>query len=94
MNLNIFKRVAALEVRVLIAESNTNQLEKALAISESNVLQLYKAFNTAMLRVTALENNTPRSLSEAEVKKRLKAAAYSRNYYKNKKAASAARDTP
>ena len=80
MNLNIFKRV--------------RDLEAALVVSESNVLQLYKAFNTAMLRVQALEDHMPRSLSEAEVKKRLKAAAYSRNYYKNKKAASAARDTP
>jgi len=80
MSWNIFKRV--------------RELEAALVVSESNVLQLYKAFNTAMLRVTALENTTPRTLSEAEVKRRLKAAAYSRNYYKNKKAASAARDTP
>jgi hypothetical protein len=80
MNLNIFKRV--------------RELEAALVVSESNVLQLYKSFNAAMLRVTALENNTPRSLSEAEVKRRLKAAAFSRTYYKNKKAASAARDTP
>jgi hypothetical protein len=80
MNLNIFKRV--------------RDLEAALVVSESNVLQLYKSFNAAMLRVQALEVNTPRTLSEAEVKKRLKAAAYSRNYYKNKKAASAAQDTP
>lgn len=80
MSWNIFKRV--------------RELEAALVVSESNVLQLYKSFNTAMLRVTALENNTPRSLSEAEVKRRLKAAAYSRNYYKNKKAASAAKDAP
>ena len=80
MNWNIFKRVRALEA--------------ALVVSESNVLQLYKAFNTAMLRVQHLEDHMPKSLSEVEVKKRLKAAAYSRNYYKNKKAASAARDTP
>lgn len=80
MNWNIFKRVRALEA--------------ALVVSESNVLQLYKAFNTAMLRVQHLEYHMPKSLSEVEVKKRLKAAAYSRNYYKNKKAISAARDTP
>lgn len=80
MNWNIFKRV--------------RELEAALVVSESNVLQLYKAFNAAMLRVTHLETHTPKSLSEAEVKKRLKAAAASRAYYKNKKAAAAAKDTP
>ena len=73
MSWNIFKRVAALEVRVLVAESNHNE---------------------AMTRIRALELNTPKSLSEAEVKKRLRAAAYSRNYYKMKKEASAAKDTP
>jgi hypothetical protein len=80
MKWNIFKRV--------------RELEAALVVSESNVLQLYKAFNAAMLRVQRLEDSIPRSLSEAEVKKRLKAAAYSRAYYKNKKAVSAAKDMP
>lgn len=80
MNWNIFKRVAVLEA--------------ALVTSESNVLRLYEAFSLAMLRVQRLEEHMPRSLSEVEVKKRLKAAAYSRNYYKNKKAVSAARDKP
>jgi regulator of replication initiation timing len=80
MSWNIFKRVAALEVRVLVAESNAGYLHKEL--------------NEAMTRIRALELNAPKSLSEAEVKKRLRAAAYSRNYYKMKKAASAAKDTP
>ena len=80
MNWNIFKRVS--------------ELEAALVVSESNVLQLYKAFNTAMLRVQHLESHAPKSLSEAEVKRRLKAAAYSRAYYKNKKLVAAAKDTP
>jgi hypothetical protein len=77
---NIFKRIRALEA--------------ALVTSESNVLRLYEAFSLAMLRVQHLENHMPRSLSEAEVKKRLKAAAYSRAYYKNKRAIAAAKDTP
>ena len=80
MKLNIFKRI--------------RDLEAALVVSESNVLQLYEAFNSAMLRVQHLETHTPKSLSEDEVKKRLKAAAYSRNYYEDKKAASTAKDTP
>jgi hypothetical protein len=80
MKWNIFKRV--------------RELEATRVVSESNMLQLYKAFNAAMLRVQRLEDSIPRSLSEAEVKKRLKAAAYSRAYYKNKKAVSAAKDMP
>jgi hypothetical protein len=80
MKWNIFKRV--------------RELEAALVVSESNVLQLYKAFNAAMLRVQRLEDSIPRSLSEAEVKKRLKAAAYARAHYENKKAVSAAKDMP
>lgn len=79
MNWNIFKRANVLEVRILIAESNIKQLHRDL--------------NTAMLRVQHLENSVPKSLSEDEIKKRLKAAAYSRNYYKNKKAVAAARDS-
>ena len=80
MSWNIFRRLAYLEVRVLVAESNAKQLHSDL--------------NQAMTRIRALEQNTPRTLSEAEVKRRLKAAAYSRAYYKNKKAMSAAKDTP
>jgi hypothetical protein len=73
MSWNIFSRVSALEVRVLVAESNARSLMKtAEALSA---------------RLQVLELNTPKSLSEAEVKKRLRAAAYSRNYYKMKKEA-------
>ena len=65
MKWNIFKRVAALEVRVLVAESNHNEV---------------------MTRLRALE---PKLLSETDVKKRLKIAAYGREYYKKKKSAAA-----
>jgi hypothetical protein len=80
MSWNIFSRVSALEVRVLVAESNARSLMKTVEALSA--------------RLQVLELNTPKSLSEAEVKKRLRAAAYSRNYYKMKKEASAAKDTP
>jgi regulator of replication initiation timing len=54
---------------------------------ESNLSYFTNSLTDARIRIQQLETNAPRSLSEAEVKRRLKAAAYSSNYYKNKRAA-------
>jgi hypothetical protein len=80
MSWNIFRRLNIVEVRTMVTESNLSQLQHDL--------------HEALTRIQVLEQNIPRTLSEAEVKRRLKAAAYSRAYYKNKKAMSAAKDAP
>lgn len=62
---------------------------KRIAELESQVASLQVRMLVAESNMRSISNNTPRSLSEAEVKKRLKAAAYARSYYKAKKEAEA-----